>query len=426
MRHPRRPRLSRRSVSCGRASVSRVAISAVLARDDLTCGERLVAFSLASFADRDNRARPGTPAAAARAGLSRSRYLQAREQIVRGGLIVVEEEATGRGRASTLAMTFVAKGPWWDGEINAELFEAVLGYSDARGPARLLLAAMAALADEHGAVYDLTTEQLCAAAGLADRTYRRARKALLASGQLILESGAGGRGNTNVWKVPDPRQRPDAQARRAPRRVTSTPGSATRGHPGCSVAVRRIASRAGFDSGRKGRSGSDGWRWESSGPGRGFRRKGRPGSDGFGEEPSGRDRGFGPKRGSGSDSFRSARSGNRGTKGGRNPGRNPGAYRARGEGTQEPQNPGRPPQPPWRGEPADSIVIEESYVTERGRERRRRVRVDLGEVRQGLGLPNPRRLRELGTGPGAAARCRRREHVRHLAGAAGADRDRRR
>ena len=55
--------------------MSRVAISGALARDDLTCGERLVAFSLASFADRENRARPGTPAAAARAGLSRSRYM---------------------------------------------------------------------------------------------------------------------------------------------------------------------------------------------------------------------------------------------------------------------------------------------------------------------------------------------------------------
>ena len=40
--------------------MSRHAIAAALAREDLSCGERLVAFSLASFADRDNRARPGT------------------------------------------------------------------------------------------------------------------------------------------------------------------------------------------------------------------------------------------------------------------------------------------------------------------------------------------------------------------------------
>ena len=63
--------------------MSRQAIAAGLARGDLSAGERLVAFSLASFADRENRAWPGAPAAAARAGLRRSRYLEAREQLVR-------------------------------------------------------------------------------------------------------------------------------------------------------------------------------------------------------------------------------------------------------------------------------------------------------------------------------------------------------
>ena len=38
-------------------------------------GTPLVAFSLASFANREQRAWPGTPVAAARAGLSRSQYL---------------------------------------------------------------------------------------------------------------------------------------------------------------------------------------------------------------------------------------------------------------------------------------------------------------------------------------------------------------
>ncbi len=45
--------------------MSRQAIAAVLARDDPASGERLVALSLASFADRENRAWPGAPAAAA-------------------------------------------------------------------------------------------------------------------------------------------------------------------------------------------------------------------------------------------------------------------------------------------------------------------------------------------------------------------------
>lgn len=39
--------------------MSRKAIAAVLARDDLSGGERLVALSLASFADRENGRGPG-------------------------------------------------------------------------------------------------------------------------------------------------------------------------------------------------------------------------------------------------------------------------------------------------------------------------------------------------------------------------------
>ena len=115
--------------------MSRAAIAASLARHELSAGERLVAFSLASFADRDGRARPGTPAAAGRAGLKRSWFLEARELLERRGLVVVEQAATGRGRASTLWLPFAETGPWWEGEINAGLFEALLGYSRAQGAA---------------------------------------------------------------------------------------------------------------------------------------------------------------------------------------------------------------------------------------------------------------------------------------------------
>ena len=80
----------------------------------------------------------------------------------------------------TVRLLFAQFGPWREGEVNAELLEAVLGYSRARGPARLLLAALAALADENGSVEGLTTDELCRAAGLANSTYRRARAALLA------------------------------------------------------------------------------------------------------------------------------------------------------------------------------------------------------------------------------------------------------
>jgi hypothetical protein len=205
--------------------MSREAIAAVLARDDLSCGERLVAFSLASFADRENRARPGTPAAAGRAGLARSGFLEARDRLVGRGLVVVEDAASGRGRASTVALPFAETGPWLEGEINAELLEGVLGYSRALGPARLLVAAMAALADEHGLIEGLTTERLCAAAGISDRTYRRVHGRLLASGELVLRRMTRGRGNTNSWEIPDPRSG-GAVVESRPRRRVAPPAGA--------------------------------------------------------------------------------------------------------------------------------------------------------------------------------------------------------
>lgn len=108
----------------------------------------------------------GAPPAAARAGLSRSRYLHDCDQLVRRGLLVVRELASGRRPASTVALGFAAVGPWWEAEINAELFEDVLSRTRTRGPARLLLAAMAALADPDGVVRGVPSEELCATAGV--------------------------------------------------------------------------------------------------------------------------------------------------------------------------------------------------------------------------------------------------------------------
>jgi hypothetical protein len=160
--------------------VSRQAIAATLAREDLAGGERLVAFSLASFAGRDGRAWPEAPAAAARAGLSRSRCLHDRAGLGAGA--VVEEEGSGRGRASTVWLRFAAEGPGWEDEINAELFESVLSCTGARGPARLGLAALAALADADGAVRGLSNDEICAAAGVegSDVSSRAARLLSLA------------------------------------------------------------------------------------------------------------------------------------------------------------------------------------------------------------------------------------------------------
>jgi hypothetical protein len=186
--------------------MSRTAIAAALALSDVSTGERLAAFALASFANREQLAWPGTASAAARAGLGRSRYLGARSQLLRRGLIRTVDAGGGRGRSTTLLLVF-ARGPRIDGPVNARLFETVLSYSRTTGPARLLLASIAALADDAGRLDGVTVDELRATAGLAPSTYRRARETLIASGELELVRGLGGRGNTNCWRIPDPRHR---------------------------------------------------------------------------------------------------------------------------------------------------------------------------------------------------------------------------
>jgi hypothetical protein len=185
--------------------MSHVAIAAALALEDVSAGERLTAFALASFANREHRAWPGTPVGAARACLSRSQYLAACGGLQKRGLLAVEESGGGRGRSAVVVVLFAEAGPWFEGEINAALFEATLGYSRARGSARLLSAALAAVADDRLEVAGLGTGEIRAAAGMADSTYRRARAALLASGELVLELAGGGRAKTNRWRLRDPR-----------------------------------------------------------------------------------------------------------------------------------------------------------------------------------------------------------------------------
>ena len=308
--------------------MSRQAIAAVLARTDLVSGERLVAFSLASFAGRENRAWPGAPAASARAGLSRSRYQQAREALVARGLVAVDERATGRGRASTVTLVFADTGPWWDGEINVEVFEGVLAFSRARGPERLLLATMAPVADDEDTVRDLSIEELRAAAGITDRHYRRAQQALLASGELVLAKRAVGRGNTNVWTVLEPRRGDGALPARVERRVTPPVGS--RPLVGMAGSRETAATPETQDGIADGKGGQDRTVSEEKCPIR----------TGV----------FSPKRRSGSDTFRSASGGKPGRKPGRkpgkNPGRKPGSQRAHGKGTREPGNQKKTPLPP--------------------------------------------------------------------------------
>ena len=185
--------------------MSREAIAAALARDDLPSGERLVAFSLASFA---GRRRPGVAGRAGgrRACGAESQPLPARPRPARPA------RAGGRrgGRV----------GAWSREHARAAIrgAGAVVGRRDQRRAVRggpvaqrrlaglrgCVLAAMAALADESGVVRGLSGVELCAAASVDDHTYRRARKELLESGELILVHRACGRGNTNVWEVRPP------------------------------------------------------------------------------------------------------------------------------------------------------------------------------------------------------------------------------
>jgi hypothetical protein len=175
--------------------------------------------------------------------------------------------------ASTVILVFADTGPWWDGDINVQLFEAVLAYSRVRGPERLLLAAMAAVADEEGAVRDLSTEQLRVAAGIADRTYRRARTAVLESGSVALVNGTGGRGNTNVWTVRDPHERGDAVTSRVPRRVAPPAGARPLVASPASAGVAAQVDGPATEAGGKGGQDHSSCR-KASDPDRGFRAKG--------------------------------------------------------------------------------------------------------------------------------------------------------
>ena len=325
--------------------MSHAAIAAVLLRDDLSAGERLVAWSLASFANREELSWPGNAAGAARAALERSRYLDAREQLVRRGLVEVVERGRGRGQASTVRLLFARSGPWWEGEVNAELLESVLGHSRARGPARLLLAALAALSDATGVVEGLLTEELCRIAGLANSTYRRARIALLASGEVVVDGDAGGRGRTCTWTLnrsADIAVEPVRRRRVAPRTGARPLVAATRDEVGDHAQKGPILSGV---SGRKGPilSGVSG-------------RKGPALSGASGPNPA------------------------------KTPPETPPSNARAGR---EPVNPrtGNPPNPPQGGSFGTEVVIEETYRTERGRLRRRRVAIDVEATCAGFSTP---------------------------------------
>jgi hypothetical protein len=352
--------------------VSHTAIAAVLARDDLSIGERLAALSLASFANREHRAWPGNPAAAARAGLSRSRYLEAREQLFARGLIAVEEAGRGRGQTTTLTTLFAQFGPWWDADINAGLLERVLGHSRTRGAARALLATLAALADDDGAVYDLSTEELCLAAGLADSTYRRARSALLASGEVELVEDGGGRGRLNRWQV------------RAADAGATAPASAPRRRRPPAPDARPLLAPVPVEApGRERVADVD----DAAGAG-----EKRPVLTGVSEQKgpvltgvSGRK---GPVLTGVSPGKSPVLTGVSAENPAETPPQTPPPYVRAGR---EPLNPRirNPPTPQGGSRPAGDLFIEETFRTPHGRTRRRQVPVDVDAVCAGMTRPGP-------------------------------------
>jgi len=372
--------------------VSHVAIAAALALEDMSCGERLAAFSLASFANREHRAWPGTRVAAARAGLSRSQYLAARDGLQKRGLVVVEELGGGRGHSPVVTLLFAQSGPWLEGEINAALLEAVLGYSRARGSARLLLATLAAVANEQLEVSGLATDEIRAAAGMADSTYRRARAALLAGGELVLVTAGGGRARTNRWVLRDPGETgaKPALARRTrpePSR-TARPLIATVKEPSAVRARDDTAAHAGRNV-VKG-PGLTGVSEPNPGQIRTVYTEKGPGLSGVPEQNPGQGRTVGGGKGPGLSGVCARNPAQDRTVSRKTPPQTPpetpppNACAGR-----EPKNPRTgPPSPPDGGSRAGSITIVEDYVTDRGRKRPRTVVVDVDEIRSQFRQPD--------------------------------------
>ena len=121
------------------------------------------------------------------------------------------------------------------------------------------------------------------AAGMADSSYRRARAALMASGELTLVTAGGGRARTNAWVLRDPRTDEARRVAIAPR-ARVAPGRAAR-------PLIATVRAAGADCRR--RSVDPLWASrKGSGIERGIENKPRSEPDGLGWEESGIERCF--------------------------------------------------------------------------------------------------------------------------------------
>ena len=185
---------------------------------------------------------------------------------------------------------------------------------------------------------------------LDDKTYRRARQALLASGELVLLSGVGGRGNTNQWEIPDPRLLAGE-----PR--TPTAGRRVPPPPGARPLIASVTAHVSTTS-----------------------QESPAGCNVEAVSPAG-------KGGQGQTLFSATEAetpAERAAKPRQKPRRRTRA-RGRNPRTKEPNT--TPPNPPQGRSDAGSITIEEAYTTSRGRTRHRRVNVSLDDVRRALRVP---------------------------------------
>jgi hypothetical protein len=358
--------------------MSHVSIAAALALEDVPAGERLAAFALASFANSDHRAWPGTRVAAARAGLSRTQYLAARDELVKRALVVIEQPGGGRGNSPVVSLTFATTGPWFEGEVNAPLFEAVLSRTATRGSGRLLLGALAALADDERSVSGVTTEQLCRAAGMADSTYRRARAALLASGEFTLTVSGGGRARTNRWVLRDPRAA-DGRSAVMPRTRLAPPASAT---PLVAAVHEPVADNLMPPRAVGERGNSPGLNGVSLV---------KPGQDRtVSPENPAQDRTVCPEKGPGSSGVSATNPAQSRTVSAETPPQTPPETPPpNARAGREPPNQGTvPPNPPGGGGSAGQVTIVEEYLSDRGRHRQRTVVVDLDAIRRELRAPS--------------------------------------
>lgn len=352
--------------------MSHAAFAAVLCLGELSAGERLAAFSLTSFANREHRAWPSTPVAAARAGLSRSQYLAARDHLARRGLVEIDAVGGGRGRSPVVWLRFAKLGPWAEVEVNPELTEAVLTHSRTRGAARLLLATLATVADEAGEITAMSAEELQSAAGMADSTYRRARTALLACGELILAQAGGGRARTNRWTIPDPRMIHPEPLAAAHRRAAPTPGLRplmTTARPPQPTSKAQQSLSPGASRLRADERDTGGTASANPAQNRTVSGKNGPGSSGVSGRNPGQDRTV----------WRETPS--------QTPPETPPPNARAGREPQNPRTRQPPPSPP-QGGPPQPVTIVEDYLTPKGRRRKRTVTIDLRQAAAQLQRPS--------------------------------------